>query len=66
MRSHPCRTAKLGDLIVAAFDEAAFYSADPGEVSLLATQAIARLLRSAARATPTQHTAAGPRTHVAR
>jgi hypothetical protein len=49
MRNHPTRTAKLGDLIVAAFDEAAVYSTDPAEVSRLATQAIAHLLRSSAR-----------------
>ena len=42
-------TARLGDLIVAAFDEAARYSADPREVSRLATQAVRYLMRRASR-----------------
>ena len=42
-------TARLGDLIAAAFDEAARYSADPREVSRLATQAVRYLLRRAGR-----------------
>ena len=35
---------QLGDLVVAAFDEAARHSADPREVSRLATRAIKHLL----------------------
>jgi hypothetical protein len=42
-------TAQLGDLIAAAFDEAARYSADPREVSRLATQAVRHLMRRAGR-----------------
>lgn len=42
-------TARLGDLIAAAFDEAARHSADPKEVSRLATQAVRYLLRRAGR-----------------
>lgn len=42
-------TARLGDLIAAAFDEAARYSADPREVSRLATQAVRYLMRRAGR-----------------
>ncbi len=42
-------TARLGDLIAAAFDEAARYGADPREVSRLATQAVMHLMRRAGR-----------------
>ena len=42
-------TAPLGDLVAAAFDEAARYSADPREVSRLATQAVRRMVRRAVR-----------------
>ena len=35
---------RLGDLIVAAFDEAAHFSADPVEVSKLATRAVTHIL----------------------
>jgi curli biogenesis system outer membrane secretion channel CsgG len=41
------KTARLGDLIAATFDEAARYSADPREVARLATQAVAGLMRRA-------------------
>ena len=37
-------TVQLGDLVVAAFDEAARHSRDPREVSRLATRAIKHLL----------------------
>ena len=37
-------TVQLGDLVVAAFDEAARYSADPREISRLATSAVTHLL----------------------
>lgn len=43
-------TTELGDLIAAAFDEAARLSNDAEEVSRLATQALARLLGRARRA----------------
>jgi hypothetical protein len=42
-------TARLGDLVAAAFDEAARYSADPREVSRLATQAVRHFVRRAGR-----------------
>jgi len=42
-------TIRLGDLIVAIFDEAAYYSSDPKEVSRLATQTLMHMLRAARR-----------------
>ena len=39
------KTAELGEVVVTAFDNAAHYSTNPQEVSRLATQAIAHLLR---------------------
>ena len=45
MRTEVQRTATLGDLILAAFDKAALYSADPREIARLATQAVSDLLR---------------------
>jgi uncharacterized protein (DUF2141 family) len=47
MRTQVQRTAQLGELVVAVFDRAAHYSADPREVSRLATQAVAHILRRA-------------------
>ena len=47
MSTHVPRTVELGELVVAAFDAAARYSADPREVSRLATQAVARMMRRA-------------------
>lgn len=47
MRS-PVKTALLGDLVVAAFEEAALHSADPRVVTRLATRAVANLLKRAA------------------
>jgi hypothetical protein len=38
------RTAQLGELIAAVFDEAARYSANPREVSRLATHAVSHLM----------------------
>ena len=38
--------ARLGDLIVAVFDEAARYSTDPREISRLATRAVRQLMRA--------------------
>ena len=46
-------TVRLGDLVVAVFDEAGRYSRDPREVSRLATRAIKHLIwrgRKASRA----------------
>jgi hypothetical protein len=37
---------KLGDLVVAAYDEAARYASDPREVSRLANQIVLRLLNA--------------------
>ena len=39
------KTARLGELVAAVFDEAAHYSNDPQEVSRLAAQAVAHILR---------------------
>jgi hypothetical protein len=47
MRTHVQKSARLGDLVVAAFDEAARFSSDPREVSRLATQAVGHMLRGA-------------------
>jgi hypothetical protein len=49
MKARSRRTALLGEVVVAAFDGAARYSADPREVSRLATQAVAHLLHHARR-----------------
>jgi hypothetical protein len=49
MKTHVHKTAQLGELIVTAFDSAARYSRDPQEVSRLATQAVALMLRRARR-----------------
>jgi hypothetical protein len=46
------RTAQLGEVVAAAFDRAALYSSDPREVSRLATQAVAHLLRPRWKAAP--------------
>ena len=45
MTNQARQTTTLGDLVAAAFDEAERWSTDPREVSLLATQAVANLLR---------------------
>ena len=44
MKTFTRRTAPLGDLVVAAFDGAARLSADPREVSRLATLVVKHLL----------------------
>jgi len=49
MRTNNHRTAQLGDLVVAAFDEAAYFSADPAEVSRLATRTVRDMVRRAPR-----------------
>ena len=51
MRTYLHKTALLGELVVAAFDNAARYSTDPREVSHLATQVVAHMLRRAPRMT---------------
>jgi hypothetical protein len=40
-------SVQLGELVAAAFDDAAQYSSDPREVSRLATETVAHLLRRA-------------------
>jgi len=47
MRTQVQRSVPLGELILAAFDNAALYSTDPREISRLATQAVSDLLRHA-------------------
>ncbi|HEY5281857.1 MAG TPA: hypothetical protein VIM14_03615 [Polyangia bacterium] len=44
MKTNIPKTVALGELILAVFDKAAEYSADPQEVSRLATQAISHML----------------------
>ena len=43
-------TASLGELVVAAFDKAARYSANPNKVARLATAAVTHMLRRAGKA----------------
>ncbi len=47
MKTRVVQTVPLGDLVVAVFDAAARHSADPEEVSRLATRTVAHLLRDA-------------------
>jgi hypothetical protein len=49
MRTQVHKTTQLGELIVAVFDEAAYYSADPREVSRLATRAVTQMVRRSRR-----------------
>ena len=49
MKANIQKTAQLGELVVAVFDEAAHYSADPWEVSRMATQAVMNMWRRARR-----------------
>jgi hypothetical protein len=44
MRALVRKTAQLGEVVEAVFDKAALYSADPKEVSRLATRAVALIL----------------------
>ena len=44
MKTHTHKRAELGDLVVAAYDEAARYSTDPREVSQLANRLVLHLL----------------------
>lgn len=45
MRGTAQMSFMVGEVVAAAFDEAERYSADPDEVSLLATHAVAHMLR---------------------
>jgi hypothetical protein len=45
MRALVRKTAQLGEVVAAVFDKAGHYSRDPQEVSRLATQAVALILR---------------------
>ena len=47
MRTRIHKTAQLGELVVAVFDEAARYGTDPEEVSRIATRAVMHMLRRA-------------------
>jgi hypothetical protein len=47
MRIQVGRTAQFGDLVAAAFDQAACYSGDSREVARLATGAVTLMLRHA-------------------
>jgi hypothetical protein len=49
MKTRTPEAAPLGDLIAAAFDEAARYRTDPDEVARLAAQTVRYLLRRAQR-----------------
>jgi len=51
------KTVSLGDLILTVFDKAAQYSADPREVSRLATQTISHMLWHAPRLKNSHQTA---------
>jgi len=45
MKIIPHRKAQIGDLVVAVFDEASYYSVDPKEVSRLAIKTVMHMLR---------------------
>jgi hypothetical protein len=49
MRTDRHETVRLGELVIAAFDSAATYSADPKEVSHLATLTVMAMLQRAVR-----------------
>ncbi len=44
MRTQIPKTVPLGELILTVFDKAAQYSADPQEISRLATQTVSHML----------------------
>jgi hypothetical protein len=46
MKAHVHKRAELGDLVVAAYDEAARWSSDPREVSRLANKVVLHLLHA--------------------
>ena len=45
MKTRFHKTAAFGEMVVAAFDQAARYTRDPQEMAHLATQAVAHMLR---------------------
>ena len=45
MKNITYQTVQIGDLVVAIFDEAERYSADPREVSRIATRTVTHMLR---------------------
>jgi hypothetical protein len=59
MTNHDYKFARLGNLIASALDGATRDLRDPREVSRLASQAVARLLRAARRASHPVPTIAG-------
>jgi hypothetical protein len=50
MSTHVHNTTQLGELVVAVFDEAARYSANPRDVSRLAARVVKRMVRRGRRA----------------
>jgi hypothetical protein len=54
MKTQNRKSAPLGELVLAVFDKAAQYSADPREISRLATQAVSHMLRHAPKLTSSQ------------
>jgi hypothetical protein len=54
MKKHIRKTVPLGELILAVFDKAAQYSADPREISRLATQTVSQMLWHAHQVTSSQ------------
>ena len=44
MRTDMVKTVRVGELVVAAFDEASHWSSDPMEVSRLATRVVTHVL----------------------
>ena len=46
MRADLRKTAELGEVVAAAFDNAAHYSTNPKQVSRLVTRAVALMLRT--------------------
>jgi len=57
-------TAEVGELVEAAFDQAAQYATDPAEVSRLATRAVMNMLLRSRRA-PAAASAPSPRNQTA-
>jgi hypothetical protein len=54
MKTQIRKTVPLGELILAVFEKAAQYSADPREVSRLATQTVSHMLWHAQQVTSSQ------------
>jgi hypothetical protein len=54
MMNNVQKSAQLGELVAAVFDEAMSYSKDPREVSRLATRTVTRMVRRSRRATQAQ------------